>query len=136
MDRKKLLIIGGLVLLVGLLVWNARRQSTAQVDPLGRPVGDVNSEPIEAQLGALQESNSQPNTLPETAAQQGYTKDDMLAIRQGLAASFEMEVEQIEITIERDSTPQYATGYVNVGDRKSTRLNSSHSSVSRMPSSA
>ena len=43
-----------------------------------------------------------------------------------------------EVYLDLDDPRPHATGYAEeiVGDRKSTRLNSSHSSVSRMPSSA
>ena len=45
----------------------------------------------------------------------------------------------IELELYEDKAPETVKNfisYINTGDRKSTRLNSSHSSVSRMPSSA
>ena len=45
-------------------------------------------------------------------------------------------VRQTEIRIAPDGTGRLASVAVNPGDRKSTRLNSSHVTTSRMPSSA
>ena len=42
----------------------------------------------------------------------------------------------LELIKDYDCSINYHAGKANVVDRKSTRLNSSHSSVSRMPSSA
>ena len=53
-------------------------------------------------------------------------------LSQGLMRVYQLPVEQIRL----DSTSAKTYAGVNLGDRKSTRLNSSHIQKSRMPSSA
>ena len=55
------------------------------------------------------------------------TKSDILAFKKELVAN---------VAVADDMLKEKTPPVYNPGDRKSTRLNSSHSSVSRMPSSA
>ena len=50
------------------------------------------------------------------AAEKGITPTDAELITEALADSFKMKAEDIQVTVERDSTADYATGYVNVGE--------------------
>ena len=56
-----------------------------------------------------------------------YTQSGKATVNVGIAVNRRYQV---------NGEWQEQTSYMNVVDRKSTRLNSSHSSVSRMPSSA
>jgi hypothetical protein len=67
------------------------------------------------QLGILDEDRAF-GTVDEAAAARGISSEDVIAIKAALAASFEMSAEEIEITVERDSSADYVTGYVNVGE--------------------
>jgi len=116
MKQWQWLIIGAL-LLFGLLFLNARRSNSESIlDPFLGPFGNLVTEPVEPQVGELPETTDFTNTLTEDALSKGFTEADIIQLREGLAASFDMPVEDIQITIERDSTKQFATGYVNVGE--------------------
>ena len=71
---------------------------------------------------------------------ESFNQEVISDIIDGVTTTTELPIEDItETTIvsdEIDSIPIEEANLLEVEDRKSTRLNSSHSSVSRMPSSA
>ena len=68
-----------------------------------------------AQVGELK-SDTEVNVVLTSAAELGYIPNDIDAIRQKLAERFSLTVEQVQITLGTDSTSEFATGLVNVGE--------------------
>jgi hypothetical protein len=74
-----------------------------------------NNQAAPAQVGEL-EGAEEINTVSAATARQGYTQADVDAIRLALAERFNLDMEQVLITLGADSTAEFATGLVNVGE--------------------
>lgn len=54
--------------------------------------------------------------LTEKASENGLTEADVQEVRKKLAETFKMDIAEVEITAEAESTLTFMTGYVNVGE--------------------
>lgn len=121
--KRRWWILAIILLLVaaGLGWWFFHRPSRLSDLPPGNLV-DLNQALIggnnasdSAQVGSISD-NTPINGLSADMAAKGLTEDDVLGIRKGLAVRFGLSVDKIQITLGEDSTSEFATGYVNVGE--------------------
>ena len=74
------------------------------------------NERVVPQLGIPSDEDDFKQPLTEQAKKNGLTEDDVSAVRQKIAESFNMDISEVQITTEGESSLEYMTGYVNVGE--------------------
>lgn len=68
------------------------------------------------QVGAPVTEGVFDESLTEKAKKNGLAETDIQKVRQLLAESFELDIAEVQITAEAESTINFMTGYVNVGE--------------------
>ncbi len=68
------------------------------------------------QVGIPADEDDFANPLTEQAQKSGLTTDDVQQVREKLAESFKMDLAEIQITAEAESSLEFMTGFVNVGE--------------------
>lgn len=69
-----------------------------------------------SQQTAVTDANLKFGGIAAEAASKGVSATDAELITKALADSFKMKADEVEITVEKESTHDFATGYVNVGE--------------------
>jgi len=77
---------------------------------------NITKEKAETQLGVPETKDVFEPGLTEQARRAGLTDQDLKDVKKKLAESFSMDEEEVQITAEGESTPEFMTGYVNVGE--------------------
>ncbi|MFZ5438077.1 MAG: hypothetical protein ACOZAK_03425 [Patescibacteria group bacterium] len=68
------------------------------------------------QVGIPADEDDFANPLTEQAQKSGLTADDVQQVREKLAESFKMDLAEVQITAEAESSLEFMTGFVNVGE--------------------
>jgi|SaaInlStandDraft_5_1057022.scaffolds.fasta_scaffold91222_2 hypothetical protein len=74
------------------------------------------NEGLVPQLGVPSDEDDFKQPLTEQAKKNGLTDEDVSAVRQKLAESFSLDISEVQITTEGESSLEFMTGYVNVGE--------------------